>query len=379
MADSASAGWRPDPTGRHQLRYHDGTVFTGYVCDDGAVGVDEHRAPTYPGPAGIGGPPPPAGTGAWPAPTPVLTQAPAPSSDGWSVVPWPPAAAAAGHRRFGLPLAIVIAVLEAVAIVALGIALIANRSATSSRPIGSVVPPTGSYPSTRGTIVYSSTFGGDDNWMTGTIDSNTAASVSDGHYVVRASARYHHVLLMPYGDPHLGISVRADVSDFPSDNISMGVGCQSDSGVDPPLVYQLVVYPDGGWWVEEARLSGSIAVLTSGQTSPLATTATFQLTCVITQVSSAQETTQLVAFVNGTQVAAIGDQITHLSPGGYVPAIVVGTFGSHVHVAFSGVVVRSVVSSSAGESPVAPPQFSVHLPTSPPGAGPASPGHRRSL
>lgn len=32
--------WRPDPGGRHQLRYWDGRVWTEHVADDGVVGVD---------------------------------------------------------------------------------------------------------------------------------------------------------------------------------------------------------------------------------------------------------------------------------------------------------------------------------------------------
>lgn len=34
--------WRADPTGRHQLRWHDGTTWTHHVADDGAVAVDPH-------------------------------------------------------------------------------------------------------------------------------------------------------------------------------------------------------------------------------------------------------------------------------------------------------------------------------------------------
>ncbi len=39
MADSP-AGWRPDPLGRHQLRYWDGARWTEHVGDSGVVGVD---------------------------------------------------------------------------------------------------------------------------------------------------------------------------------------------------------------------------------------------------------------------------------------------------------------------------------------------------
>jgi len=34
------AGWHVDPTGRHQLRYFNGTTWTGDVADDGRRGID---------------------------------------------------------------------------------------------------------------------------------------------------------------------------------------------------------------------------------------------------------------------------------------------------------------------------------------------------
>lgn len=40
MADQNDDGWRPDPTGRHQLRYFSTGSWTDDVSDDGAVSVD---------------------------------------------------------------------------------------------------------------------------------------------------------------------------------------------------------------------------------------------------------------------------------------------------------------------------------------------------
>ena len=37
---AASAGWRADPSGRHQYRYWDGTCWTHHVADDGKTSVD---------------------------------------------------------------------------------------------------------------------------------------------------------------------------------------------------------------------------------------------------------------------------------------------------------------------------------------------------
>lgn len=41
QAQAAQAGaWHPDPHGRHELRYWDGTVWTDHVSDDGQVSTD---------------------------------------------------------------------------------------------------------------------------------------------------------------------------------------------------------------------------------------------------------------------------------------------------------------------------------------------------
>lgn len=37
---TSDAAWHPDPTGRHQLRYWDGAVWTAWVADDGVQGED---------------------------------------------------------------------------------------------------------------------------------------------------------------------------------------------------------------------------------------------------------------------------------------------------------------------------------------------------
>lgn len=37
---SAPAGWQADPTGRHQVRYWDGAVWTVHVADNGITGTD---------------------------------------------------------------------------------------------------------------------------------------------------------------------------------------------------------------------------------------------------------------------------------------------------------------------------------------------------
>jgi hypothetical protein len=47
---SGGAGWHPDPSGRHQLRYWDGQAWTANVSDDGQQSTDAFTAtppPTY--------------------------------------------------------------------------------------------------------------------------------------------------------------------------------------------------------------------------------------------------------------------------------------------------------------------------------------------
>lgn len=56
--DNPGAGWHPDPTGKHQVRYHDGQQWTAHVSTDGRQTSDPMPGTTGPVPA------PPAGGGA---------------------------------------------------------------------------------------------------------------------------------------------------------------------------------------------------------------------------------------------------------------------------------------------------------------------------
>lgn len=42
------ASWHPDPTGRHELRYWDGSAWTDHVSDQGVTGTDPVDAPSAP-------------------------------------------------------------------------------------------------------------------------------------------------------------------------------------------------------------------------------------------------------------------------------------------------------------------------------------------
>jgi hypothetical protein len=193
-----------------------------------------------------------------------------------------------------------------------------------------------------GSVVYSSNFESNQHWLTGSLNANTTASLSNGEYLINGWTTIHHALLTPYAVSHSGVSVEAQATDYSSDNVSMGVGCQSGLGVQPPLVYQLIAYPDGQWYIEEARIPGAVSTIASGYTSALGSTATLQLTCVITHATSDNEVTQLVAYIDGARVGAIGDQIVRTFVGGYIPVLLVGSFGPTVHAAFNEFSVRSI-------------------------------------
>lgn len=45
QATSGPAGWHPDPYGKHQLRYFDGTSWREIVSDDGVQSVDAPPPP----------------------------------------------------------------------------------------------------------------------------------------------------------------------------------------------------------------------------------------------------------------------------------------------------------------------------------------------
>jgi hypothetical protein len=375
------AGWKMDPTGRHQFRYHNGTGLTGYVSDNGVVTAEATAAPN----AGPQAPPTvdsagPVGGSVAAHPEPVSRPAPPPSGPpATKAYVWPPPSSAgpspARGRHVGFPIAVGVAVLAVAAVIVLSVALIAKGSSNSpqssprlplvvtpaTRPhptkphattsttlggrIGSTLPPSGSFSPDMGTVVYSSNFGANEGWSTCAVGHDATASLANGRYVVTASTDLHHVLDVPYGISHDGISVETAVTAYPQDNVSLGTGCQSAGTLSPALVYQMVVYPAGEWYLEQARLPGAANILLSGGAAPLGTSATVQLTCVMTS-SGRTTTTQLAGYVNGIEVAAIADQVDGVDVGGYVPLLLMGTMGPKVTAAFAGVTERSLSSST---------------------------------
>jgi hypothetical protein len=345
MADRIdSLGWNPDPAGNHQLRYHDGATYTQYVCDNGVVGVDAVPSGRF-----VPGRPPVVGTVLPPVCPRPGTVAPPRISEPppWIPVEAPVVPASGESRRDRSRLAMTAVVVEALVIAVLGLLLATTRTThhttpSAAKPIGSTVAPSGSFTEYGGRVVYSSNFGANDGWNVGSLNTNTTATVLNNQYVVQGWTTVHHVLLSPYLTPQLGISVETSATNYSTGNISFGSGCQSAGGASPALVYQLVAYPDGQWYIEEARVPGKIETLLSGHTSALGAAASLQLTCAISDTTSHTQTTQLVGYINGIQVGAIGDQIDRVDVGGYVPMLPVGSYGPRVSVAFTNIIVRNV-------------------------------------
>jgi len=92
MTDS-TPGWQPDPTGRHDHRYWDGSRWTDDVADAGVAATDPYDGPVGPGAQGAPeASPAEAGTGGEAAPPPADTttpDAPAPGTEATVVGPTP--------------------------------------------------------------------------------------------------------------------------------------------------------------------------------------------------------------------------------------------------------------------------------------------------
>jgi hypothetical protein len=107
----ADAGWYPDPRGRHEHRYFDGSTWTDHVADDGRGSMDPVNAPSPPSeppPApATDAPPPPPGASPTSIGFPPPAAAPPPPTErtpGWYPEPIPvPTGGAAAPRAFKQP------------------------------------------------------------------------------------------------------------------------------------------------------------------------------------------------------------------------------------------------------------------------------------
>lgn len=84
MSDITPAGWQPDPTGRHEHRYWDGTTWTDNVSDAGTAATDPFTEAAAPETAGASDAP------TWADPTTTTPVAPADTTAAWSTTPGAP-------------------------------------------------------------------------------------------------------------------------------------------------------------------------------------------------------------------------------------------------------------------------------------------------
>ena len=88
MSDTNPAGWQPDPTGRHDHRYWDGSGWTDNVSDAGVAGTDPYTAASAaPDPTVADAAAPSSQAPAWGEPS---AAAPADATAAWSATPGAP-------------------------------------------------------------------------------------------------------------------------------------------------------------------------------------------------------------------------------------------------------------------------------------------------
>lgn len=252
--------WPADPTGAHALPFHDGTAFTPFVSDHGVVPSEGPATPPDP-PMAVGVAPPAAASAVSVAEflsSPPDAHYSAPPTGGSGPVGGPPVGPGPSDRRTALWVAIGIGIVEAMVITVLTVAL-ATQGNSASGPIGSTVGAGGSFAPDDGHVVYSSTFGPDDGWDTGAFKGNTVVSLSPSRYAVLGSTDFHYALLTPYATGQAAMAVEASVTDRPGADVSFVAGFQSTTGLDPALAFQVMVYPDGRWYLEETRIPGSVS------------------------------------------------------------------------------------------------------------------------
>ena len=90
MTDS-TPGWRPDPTGRHEHRYWDGSKWTDQISDGGLATTDAYAGDAAETPATEATTAPP-GSGGWDDPTTVQPNPGGDVTTSWNAVPPPPGA-----------------------------------------------------------------------------------------------------------------------------------------------------------------------------------------------------------------------------------------------------------------------------------------------
>lgn len=315
---------------------------------------DDDQGAGWPPPQGLQPPPQPA----WPstpppslAPPSTYPGQPYPPATSW--LPAPPRSPKAARNRW-----LVLAAIEAVVIVGLAVALAASlvdtsktkgdashSSGTPSAPVSyphsSVTNPAGAYSSTSGTLRYHSSFNQSDGWDTGTLTDNIQTSVTATGYLVTASGRAHHLLLSPYLNRTTGVSVATTVTSYPRSNVSFGTACQSNPS-GQYYVYQFMVYPNGDWYLEAVQPNNSISELDEGTATPLGSTTSIVVSCISSPPAAGTTKTLLIGYINGHQTVEDQAQQADLPTGGWLPVLVLGSYGTTVSTTFTSFSVRSL-------------------------------------
>jgi hypothetical protein len=333
LTDSEAASWAPPADPDHRVD----------AAPSGSPDSSWMSAPPPPppGPQFAGPPTYPTG-GGWELPP---SPAPYGAAPGWLPPPLASGSAGQGPSRRAATVLGVVAAVEAVVIFALAAALVGNKSSARPTPLGTTIPPSGSFSPDQGQVVFSSSFGPNDGWPTGAITADTNATLSNGQYVVDGTGSIHHIVDAPYRVAQADLSLTADVASYPDQDGSFGLGCKSAYGLQSALVYQVVVDGNGDWYLEEGRLGGAVDTLISGTDDNLNGTARLALVCAMTSAYPNVET-QLAVYLDGTQVGAVGDQIGKVDIGGFVPVLVTGTYGTEESVTYSSLSERTVGLSS---------------------------------
>lgn len=278
---------------------------------------------------------------------------------------WPPPQApyqGPGTRRPESSRFKLIAAVEAVAIVGLAVALVASlvtrpsghssgANATGPAAVGgsggqaAQVPPTSAPPpSTAGTVVYHSSFAVADGWNTGPIGTAQASFATAG-WTVTASNRIHHVLTTPYLNHSRRMSVAATVKGYPDTNVSFGTGCQADPDTQL-FVYQFIAYPNGEWYLEKVQPNRSVATVERGTASPLPDNATVEIACTSAPAPGGATTTSLVGYINGQAEVQTSDTQTGLPAAGWIPVLLMDSYGSPVSVTYTSMSVRNLAAGA---------------------------------
>jgi hypothetical protein len=171
-----------------------------------------------------------------------------------------------------------------------------------------------------------------------------SAVLADNAYVVTGTGSVHHLISTPDTDASTSVSVTTVVTAYPSDGVTFGPACQT--ATESLHVYQFVLGPDGVWFLEEADPGGTVTDLYSGTVEPPSSTVTVELSCVSRPPTGGLTYTHLIGYVDGQPAVEYDAVQADLPSGGWVPGLVVSSYGTTVSATFTHLTVRNLPHSS---------------------------------